>query len=163
MKYTALILASAVIAIASLSVNAQEVEYPESFDQPMPLFPDAMGDFYFPISSSNELAQEYFNQGFQLMYSFAKNDSARSFQASRLADPDCAICWWGEAWSWGTRTGDNGALRATVSSSYSIVAHPLYSGRDPIELWDRSYEGGTEILNAAASRETENTRGRDTH
>ena len=32
------------------------------------------------------------------MYAFAKDDAARSFQASHFADPSCAICWWGEAW-----------------------------------------------------------------
>ena len=86
----------------------QEVDYPDSFDEPMQLYPEAMGDFYFPISSSNELAQAYFNQGFQLMYSFAKEDAARSFQASHLADPECAVCWWGESWAWGSYL--NGAM-----------------------------------------------------
>ena len=74
---------------------AQEIDYPDSFNEPMNLFNSAMGDFHFPISSDNEMAQAYFDQGFQLMYSFAKNDSARSFQASNMAEPDCAICYWG--------------------------------------------------------------------
>ena len=72
-----------------------------------------MGDFHFPISSDNEMAQSYFDQGFQLMYSFAKEDSARSFKASHTADPDCAICYWGEAWSWGSYL--NGAMTTAQS------------------------------------------------
>lgn len=96
--------------ISSLGV-AQEIDYPDSFNEPMELFPEAMGDFHWEISSDNELAQEYFNQGFQLMYSFAKDDAARSFQASHLADPDCAVCWWGEAWAWGSYL--NGAMTTT--------------------------------------------------
>ena len=92
-------------------VLAQEIDYPDSFNEPMALFSEAMGDFHFEISSDNELAQAYFNQGFQLMYAFAKNDAARSFQASHLADPECAICWWGEAWAWGSYL--NGAMTTT--------------------------------------------------
>ena len=100
---------SAILCMFSLGqVSAQEIDYPDSFDEPMKLFPEAMGDFHWEISSDNELAQEYFNQGFQLMYAFAKEDAARSFQASHLADPDCAICWWGEAWAWGSYL--NGAM-----------------------------------------------------
>ena len=91
------------ITIASLLLAnltfGQEIEYPNSFNEPMQLFPEAMGDFHWEISSNNHLAQEYFNQGFQLMYAFAKDDAVRSFQASHFADPDCAVCWWGEALS----------------------------------------------------------------
>ena len=87
---------------------SQEGNYPESFKEPIKLFDEALGDFHFPISSRVENAQRFFNQGFQLMYAFAKEDAARSFQASHLADPECAICWWGEAWAWGSYL--NGAM-----------------------------------------------------
>ena len=96
------------ITILSSGSHSQEVNYPESFREPISLFGDALGDFDFPISSGVESAQSFFNQGFQLMYAFAKEDAARSFQASRLADPECAICWWGEAWAWGSYL--NGAM-----------------------------------------------------
>ncbi len=87
---------------------AQGLVYPDSFNQPMALTPEAMGDFNYPISSPNPLAQQYFDQGFQLMFAFAKEDAARSFQAAHLADPECGICYWGEAWSWGSYL--NGAM-----------------------------------------------------
>jgi len=95
------------ISIAPLGMT-QEIDYPDSFNEPMALFDKAMGDFHFPISSSNKLSQTYFNQGFQLMYAFAKQDAARSFHAAHLADPNCAICYWGEAWTWGSYL--NGAM-----------------------------------------------------
>lgn len=96
------------LSIVSANATSQEINYPDSFNEPMALFPEAMGDFHFEISSDVPLAQEYFNQGFQLMYSFAKEDAARSFQASHIADPSCAICFWGEAWAWGSYL--NGAM-----------------------------------------------------
>lgn len=113
MKYfLSIIRLGSLVSIFSLTVSssllAQEIEYPDSFNEPMELFDSSMGDFHFPISSDNTKAQNYFDQGFQLMYSYAKNDAARSFQAAHLADPDCAICYWGEAWSWGSYL--NGAM-----------------------------------------------------
>ena len=81
---------------------------PSRFDAPMPLVSKALGPFTRPISSPNAEAQAYFNQGFQLMYAFAKVDAARSFRESWKRDPDCAICYWGEAWAWGSYL--NGAM-----------------------------------------------------
>lgn len=104
----------------SLAAQAQEIDYPDSFDEPMKLFDSAMGDFHFPISSDSELAQAYFDQGFQLMFAFAPEDAARSFQASHIADPDCAICFWGEAWSWGSYL--NGAMTtANAPRAYAAM------------------------------------------
>lgn len=107
MKFSVLVVTFGLLASA-MKLSAQEITYPESFNEPMQLFPSAMGNFHFPISSENALAQTYFDQGFQLMYSFAKEEAVRSFQAAHLADPECAICYWGEAWSWGSYL--NGAM-----------------------------------------------------
>ncbi len=121
-----LTLALGVLCIYSFSpiALAQKIEYPESFDEPMKLFDSAMGDFHFPISTDSELAQAYFDQGFQLMFAFAKDDAARSFRASILADPDCAICYWGEAWSWGSYL--NGAMTtAQAPRAYAALQQAL--------------------------------------
>jgi len=98
------------ILTASFSL-AQQVKYPSTFEENMPLYESALGDFEYPISSENETAQAYFNQGFQMMYAFTKVDAARSFREAQKADPDCAVCYWGEAWAWGSYL--NGAMTIT--------------------------------------------------
>ena len=113
-------LAAAVLfALAAAAAPAQHdhggtagetsAELPESFAEPMPLFETALGDHHHPISSANEKAQAYFDQGFRLMYAFGKVDAVRSFRESWKHDPDCAICYWGEAWAWGSYL--NGPMR----------------------------------------------------
>jgi len=97
-----------VLILATQISFAQEVNYPSSFDEPIPLYDTALGDFKYPISSNSETAQAYFNQGFQMMYAFTKVDAARSFREAQKADPDCAVCYWGEAWAWGSYL--NGAM-----------------------------------------------------
>ena len=84
-------------------------ELPESFAEPMPLYDGVLGGHEHPISSSNAEAQAYFNQGFRLMYAFAKEEAIRSFREAWQRDPDCAICYWGEAWAWGSYL--NGPMR----------------------------------------------------
>jgi tetratricopeptide (TPR) repeat protein len=84
-------------------------ELPESFSEPMPLYETALGDHHHHISSENEKAQAWFDQGFRLMYAFGKDDAVRSFRESWKQDPDCAICYWGEAWAWGSYL--NGPMR----------------------------------------------------
>ena len=91
--------------LASLpAVYAQDHETvpdPEEFT-PIPLYTVALGDHTYPISTRNAEAQAFFDQGFQMMYSFTKVDAARSFREAQRLDPDCAICYWGEAWAWGS-------------------------------------------------------------
>jgi tetratricopeptide (TPR) repeat protein len=75
---------------------------PKYVADPIPLYTAALGPFHRKISTSNDEAQKFFDQGFQMMYAFAKLDAVRSFRESWKRDPDCAICYWGEAWAWGS-------------------------------------------------------------
>ncbi|HIC55882.1 MAG TPA: hypothetical protein EYO94_00660 [Acidobacteria bacterium] len=84
-------------------------DLPENFSEPIPLYPTVIGEHTHDISSSHAEAKAYFRQGFQLMYAFAKEEATRSFREAWKRDPDCAICYWGEAWSWGSYL--NGPMR----------------------------------------------------
>src|SRR4051794_32769861 len=91
--------------------------FEDRYMEPIELFKTGLGTFARPISSSNKEAQAFFNQGFQMMYSFAKPEAVRSFREAWKRDPDCAICYWGEAWAWGSY------LNAPMSSEESPYAY----------------------------------------
>src|SRR6186997_2474624 len=74
----------------------------ERYTQPIELYKSGLGTFTRPISSSNKDAQAFSDQGFQMMYAFAKPEAIRSFREAWKRDPECAICYWGEAWAWGS-------------------------------------------------------------
>ena len=74
----------------------------ERYTEPIAIYKTGLGTFTRPISSTNTEAQAYFDQGFRLMYSFAKPEAVRSFREAWKRDPECAICYWGEAWAWGS-------------------------------------------------------------
>ena len=81
-----------------------EASLPASFSEPMPLHHDGkgLGPFSRPVTTDSEQAQLYFDQGIQLMYAFDIPAAARSFREAWKLDPDCAMCYFGEAWSWGS-------------------------------------------------------------
>jgi tetratricopeptide (TPR) repeat protein len=62
----------------------------------VPLYP-GLGSLHFTISTGHRKAQAYFDQGLRLAFGFNHAEAQRSFQAAQKLDPDCAMCWWGEA------------------------------------------------------------------
>ena len=62
----------------------------------MPLFDD-LPQFQLSADSESEAVRSYFSQGIMLTYGFNHHAAIRSFQAGQALDPDCAMCFWGEA------------------------------------------------------------------
>ena len=112
-------------ALAVSPIAAQDgPALPEPYQEPIPYQPGALGPYSFPISSDNPEARQFFDQGMQLMYAFAKVDAVRSFRAAWERDPDCAICYWGEAWAWGSYL--NGPMRPPEAPhAYAAVQKAL--------------------------------------
>jgi tetratricopeptide (TPR) repeat protein len=91
-------------AVVVVSGQHQDAAPPAAFAGRIGLYNvgSVLGPFTRRISSSNREAQAFFNQGFQLTYAFAKPEAVRSFREAETRDPTCAICYWGEAWAWGS-------------------------------------------------------------
>jgi tetratricopeptide (TPR) repeat protein len=100
LRVLALLMAAGVALPAAAQEPQQTVV--ERYTAPIDIYKTGLGTFARPISSTNKEAQAFFNQGFQMMWSFAKPEAVRSFRESWKRDPDCAICYWGEAWAWGS-------------------------------------------------------------
>src|SRR6185436_3276315 len=43
------------------------------------------------------LAQQFFDQGLRLTYAFNHGEALRAYRKARTVDPECAMCYWGEA------------------------------------------------------------------
>lgn len=61
-----------------------------------PLFA-GLGSITYEITTANERAQAYFDQGLRLAYAFNHGEAQRAFRMAQKLDPDCAMCFWGEA------------------------------------------------------------------
>jgi len=78
------------LALAAMVVAGAELAKPE------PLV-DGLGQVNFPITTSNPTAQRYFNQGLGFAYGFNHAAAIAAFREAQRLDPQCAMCFWGEA------------------------------------------------------------------
>ena len=65
-------------------------------DGTIALYPD-LSEPRFAVSAADDQVRRYFNQGLMLSYGFNHAGAVRSFREAQRRDPDCAMCWWGEA------------------------------------------------------------------
>lgn len=73
-----------------------------AFQEPIRYIPSALGPYSWKITTSSEMAQKFFDQGLQMRYAYGMDDAARSFRQAHREDPNCAMCYWGEAFSLGS-------------------------------------------------------------
>lgn len=107
MKPAFVILAASVVVFAS-TVNVEssgaekEDDQTPAFQQPIDYIPSALGPYSWKITTSSETAQKFFDQGLQMRYAYGMDDAARSFHQAQREDPECAMCYWGEAFALGS-------------------------------------------------------------
>ncbi|MFK7923112.1 MAG: tetratricopeptide repeat protein [Bacteroidia bacterium] len=100
-----------------------------------PLF-ENLGDLHFPVSTDNELAQKYFDQGLVLAYGFNHAEAARSFYYASKLDPECAMAYWG----------------------YAYVLGPNYNAGMESDNYERAYVAIQTAIDLAKDRATEKER-----
>ena len=69
---------------------------PAFADSEPPLW-EGLGPLTYKITTANAEAQAYFDQGLRLAYAFNHDEAQRAFRKAQKVDPNCAMCFWGEA------------------------------------------------------------------
>ena len=145
-----LMVATVAVALAAPRSEARQAGHaehsplPASFDTPIPLYPKALGPFTRPIASRVADVQAYFDQGMQMKYAFAEMDAARSFREAARRDPACGICFWGEAWAWGS------ALNSPMSPT--SAPHAFAAAQKALALAERAAPVERALIEAMALR-----------
>jgi tetratricopeptide (TPR) repeat protein len=90
-----------IIRLAQTEVSPmarQQAQDPAAaFNNADPPLWDNLGTLSYKISTSDATAQRYFDQGLRLAYGFNHAEARRAFRMAQKLDPQCAICFWGEA------------------------------------------------------------------
>jgi tetratricopeptide (TPR) repeat protein len=86
-----------------------------------PLF-TGMGEFHRVIDTKDAGAQRYFDQGMVLAFGFNHAESIRSFRAAQKLDPNCAMCFWGEALATGPNINVTAKGKAVMSADEQTAA-----------------------------------------
>lgn len=78
----------------------------EEINEMVPL--PGTGSHTWKISTMNDSAQFYFNQGINLYYGFHIIEALPSFKKAQIFDPSCAMLYWAEALAYGPNINDYG-------------------------------------------------------
>ena len=73
------------------------------------------------ITTTSDSAQAYFNEGMQLTYAFGPGTALLSFREAQQHDPNCAMCFWGEAWALSPYL--NGRMNAEAEAKAYVAIH----------------------------------------
>src|SRR5439155_12639862 len=93
-----------------------------------PLFDD-LGSYHHAVTTSNELAQKYFDQGLRLVYGFNHDEAERAFREAARLDPTCAMAWWGVSYALGPNynlpmdPGRNGRALEAIQKAQSLQSN----------------------------------------
>ena len=116
-----------------------------------PLFSGLEG-IYFPITTKNKEAQQYFNQGLMLSFAFNHAEAGRSFYEAARQDSTCGMCWWGFAYVLGPNY-NGGMEKDNFQRAYDALQKAkLFSGsatqkeKDLIDALTHRYSNDTTIL-----------------
>src|SRR5688572_18568474 len=80
-----------------------------------------LGDYHFPITTTNADAQVYFDQGIRLLYGFNHDEAARYFRRAAELDPQAPMPYWGIALSIGPNYNDTAVDAARAQATYDAV------------------------------------------
>jgi hypothetical protein len=69
-------------------------------EQPVTLL-SGLGTWHHATSTKNPEAQQYFDQGFRMIYGFNHQEAVRSCKRAAELDPLMAMAWWGVAYALG--------------------------------------------------------------
>jgi peroxiredoxin len=86
------------------------------------------GDVHFPVTTKNELAQKFFDQGVGQLHGFWNFEAERSFRQVAALDPDCAMAYWGM-----TQANSGNVKRASEFIKSAVKLKEKASRRE--QLW----------------------------
>ncbi len=86
-----------------------------------------LGGFHRSVTTSSDLAQKYFDQGFILYYGFNHDAAIAAFEQAAALDSTCAMAYWGRALSVGPNINnpfmDSAAIVTAYTASRKALAH----------------------------------------
>lgn len=92
------------------------------------------GYWNWKISTRDDSAQFYFNQGMRLYYGFHLTEAVPSFRKAQQFDPACGMLFWGEALALGPNINDVGYSGSAIALAAARMAAQKKAGANPLEV-----------------------------
>lgn len=116
---------------------------PKSSLEPKAPLLQGLGDHTLDITTVSELAETYFNQGFNLTYGFNHDEAERSYREAVRQDSTCAMCYWGVAQVLGSNY--NVAMSDDVKQEASRMIKLAQQYAEDASDWERGLIEATAI------------------
>lgn len=97
-----------------------------------------MGNSNHPIATKNREAQEFFNQGMNLLYGFNHDEAVRAFERATQLDPKSPMPLWGKALALGPNINMDVDPKAELAAWEAVQAAVRLAGGDVPEV-ERDY------------------------
>ena len=124
----ALALGTSTLALCERSFAQQHPEHAAAKAKPASLM-TGYGNWHHPVSTTNEQAQAFFDQGLRQIYAFNHDEATRSFQRAADLDPKLAMAYWGVAESVGPNYNDPASEERFAQAHQAIAkAQELSAG-----------------------------------
>jgi hypothetical protein len=114
---------SLLLLLFSAAIGVPEQQTPSSTVTPL-LLP-GLGHPNHPIATKNAEAQEYFDQGLQLVFGFNRAEAVRSFRRASQLDPQAAMPYWGMALAYGRHMNMDQDMDVSPSEAYGAIQQAL--------------------------------------
>src|SRR5690348_513001 len=103
-----------------------------------------LGTHHHPVSTQNPQAQQFFDQGLNLIYAFNHDEAARSFKYAAELDPQLAMAYWGIALALGPN------INLDVDSDRELAAYQAI--QQAVALSNQASKPEQDYINALAKR-----------
>ncbi|EKF04658.1 tetratricopeptide repeat protein [Tolypothrix sp. PCC 7601] len=107
-----------------------------------------LGTHHHPVSTENTQAQQFFDQGLNLIYAFNHDEAARSFKYAAELDPHLVMAYWGMALALGPN------INLDVDSDRELAAYEAIQKAVALSEYASQQEQG--YINALAKRYSNN-------
>lgn len=117
--------------------DEKEAGAPQTRMQPVP----GIG---YKVTTANEKAQSLFDAGIAHMWNFNHGEAINEFKAAQAEDPNCAMCFWAEAFAWGPNIN--------LPMSEESVAPAWAATQKALELKSKATEKEQALIDAISVR-----------
>jgi tetratricopeptide (TPR) repeat protein len=115
-----------------------------------------LSDLHHPVSTSNQEAQKFFDQGLALIYSFNHEESRRSFEHAAKLDPKMAMAQWGIALAVGPNYNEPqidparlAAARRALENANKLATEATENERDYIAALTKRFHIADDLKKSA--------------
>lgn len=123
-----------------------DLREPTAEERQMTLAPKVEA-IHYDVTTSKPEAQAWFDQGLAYTYNFNHGEAIKAFRRGAEIDPDCAMCYWGEAFALGPNINAPMEPEA-VAPAYAAVERALGAA-------EKASEKERALINALAARYAE--------